>query len=244
MHARTQHPNASLTPKGRLRMVMTVLEDHWSVEAVAERFQVDAKTVRKWRDRFVKEGTDGLYDRSSRPKSCPWATSAEARARVLELRARHRWGSAHLAHETGLAASTVQRILVANGVRRLDRGDRATEPVVRYERDRPGELVHVDVKKLGAIPDGGGWRVPGRELAPRHSNGGYRYLHSALDDRTRVVYLEVLNDEQAQTAAGFWTRANAFFASLGIRVERVLSDNGSCSARGCGAPRSRPPAPR
>ena len=142
--------------------------------------------------------------------------------------ARHRWGSAHLAHETGLAASTVQRILVANGVGRLDHGDRATEPVVRYERDRPGELVHVDVKKLGAIPDGGGWRLHGRQAAPQngHHGAGYRYLHSAIDDRTRVVYSEVLNDEQGWTAAGFWRRANVFYAAIGIHVERVITDNG------------------
>jgi len=230
VHARTQHPNASLTPKVRLRMVQTVLDDHWSIEATAERFQVDAKTVRKWRDRYVEEGTNGLYDRSSRPRTCPWATSTETRATVLDLRRRRRWGAAHLAHETGLAASTVQRILVANGVGRLDRGDRATEPVVRYQRERPGELVHVDVKKLGAIPDGGGWRVLGREAAPHHgrSNAGYRYLHSAIDDRTRVVYSEVLDDEQAWTAAGFWHRANVFYEALGIHVERVLSDNGPC----------------
>ena len=230
MHARTQHPNASLTPKVRLRMVKTVLEDHWSVEATAERFQVDAKTVRKWRDRFLDEGPAGLYDRSSRPRSCPWTASAESRARVLELRARHRWGAAHLAHETGLAASTVQRILVTNGVGRLDRGDRATEPVVRYERERPGELVHVDVKKLAAIPEGGGWHVLGREAAPHHghSNAGYRYLHSAIDDRTRVVYSEVLDDEQASTAAGFWRRANDFYNAHGITVERVITDNGAC----------------
>ena len=229
MHARTQHPNASLTPKVRLRMVKTVLEDHWSVEATAERFQVDAKTVRKWRDRFLDEGPAGLYDRSSRPRSCPWTASAESRARVLEL-APATAGEAHLAHETGLAASTVQRILVTNGVGRLDRGDRATEPVVRYERERPGELVHVDVKKLAAIPEGGGWHVLGREAAPHHghSNAGYRYLHSAIDDRTRVVYSEVLDDEQASTAAGFWRRANDFYNAHGITVERVITDNGAC----------------
>ncbi len=212
-------------------MVKTVLQDHWSVEATAERFQVDAKTVRKWRDRYVKEGRDGLYDRSSRPRSCPWTTAAEGRGRVLELRAARRWGAAHIAHETGIAASTVQRILVANGVGRLDRGDRATEPVVRYERDQPGELVHVDVKKLGAIPDGGGWRVRGKGAANglgRHRYAGYRYLHSAIDDRTRVVYSEVLDDEQGWTAAGFWRRANAFYVALGIHVERVISDNGAC----------------
>jgi transposase InsO family protein len=131
-----------------------------------------------------------------------------------------------------MAASTVQAILRAEGLGRLDRGDRATdrEPVHRYQRDRPGELVHVDVKKVSAIPVGGGWRIHGRGNAPAgdHSGAGYRYIHTALDDRTRIVYSEIHNDEQSTTAAGFWVRAVTWFAGLGITVERVLSDNGSC----------------
>jgi transposase InsO family protein len=231
--AKPQHPNASLTPIGRRRMVRCVLEDRWTIEATAERFQVDAKTVRKWRDRFVAEGDAGLFDRSSRPRSCPRTTSTTKQESVLELRRRHRWGAAHIAHETGLAASTVQTILTRAGVGRLDHGDRATAPIIRYERDRPGELVHVDVKKLAKIPDGGGWKVKGR--AKRIENGkagrpsgGYRYLHSAIDDRTRLVYSEILDNEQAITAVGFWTRAVAFFRGHGITIERVITDNGSC----------------
>ncbi len=186
-HARTQHPNASLTPLGRRKMIDCVIDRGWTIEATAERFQVDAKTVRKWRDRYVTEGPAGLLDRSSRPHRSPNATPDECRRRIIELRQQRRWGAAHIGFEVGRAGSTVQKILTAEGLGRLDSGDRATkDPVVRYQRDRPGELVHVDVKKLAGIPDGGGWRIHGRGQAPssKRSSTGYRFLHSALDDRT------------------------------------------------------------
>ena len=161
-----QHPNAPLTPEGRRRMVACVLDRCWSVAATAERFQVDAKTVRKWRDRFLAEGDAGLWDRSSRPRRSPNRTPEAQRRRVLQLRRKRRWGAAHIGFEVGLAASTVQAILNASGVGRLDQGDRATHtpklPAQRYQRERPGELIHVDVKKLGGIPSGGGWRTRGR----------------------------------------------------------------------------------
>lgn len=230
-NARTQHPNAVLTPKGRRRMVACVLERGWSIEATAERFQVDAKTVRKWRDRFLNEGESGLFDRTSRPHSSPNATPEPCRRRIIELRKTRRWGAAHIGHEVGRAGSTVQKILTAEGLGRLNSGDRATaEPVRRYQRDRPGELIHVDVKKLAGIPDGGGWRIHGRGRAPtvKRSTTGYRFLHSAIDDRTRLVYSEIHTDEQAGTAVGFWHRALNWFSTHGIRVERVLTDNGSC----------------
>lgn len=231
-HARRQHPNAPLTPEGRRRMVACVLEQRWSVEATAERFQVDAKTVRKWRDRFLAEGDDGLLDRSSRPHRCPHRTSLKLRRRVLQLRRQQRWGADHIAHETGLAASTVQAILNDAGCGRLDRGDRAsnTTPVRRYQRDLPGELIHVDVKKITAIPDGGGWRLHGRgaDNYKRARHVGYRYIHSALDDRTRLVYSEILGDETAATAAAFWHRAVTWFAAHGIVCQRVITDNGTC----------------
>ena len=242
-HARSQHPNAVLTPKHRRRMVGCVLERGWTIEATAERFQVDAKTVRKWRDRFMAEGDAGLVDRSSRPRRSPNRTSRACRRRIIELRRRHRWGADHIAFEVGLAASTVQSILHQAGMGRLDRGDRATnEPrrPRRYQRDRPGELVHVDVKKIAAIPPGGGWRMHGKDRRPRRVFAGYRYIHTAVDDRTRLAYSEVLADEQAETAAGFWTRAVLWFALHGITIERVITDNGACYrsrawARSCAA---------
>lgn len=230
-HARTQHPNASLTPLGRRKMIACVIDRGWTIEATAERFQVDAKTVRKWRDRFVAEGPSGLLDRSSRPHLSPNATPDECRRRIIELRQQRRWGAAHIGFEVGRAGSTVQKILTAEGLGRLDSGDRATkDPVVRYQRDRPGELVHVDVKKLAGIPDGGGWRIHGRGNAPTaaRSSTGYRFLHSALDDRTRLVYSEIHANEQAVTAVEFWNRANTWFNERGVHVERVLTDNGSC----------------
>jgi transposase InsO family protein len=213
-------------------MVACVVDDGWSVEAAADRFQVDAKTVRKWRDRFLTEGEDGLQDRSSRPHRSPNRTRAAVRKRVLHLRRKRRWGADRIATDTGLAASTVQAILNAAGCGRLDRGDRATntEPVLRYQRERPGELIHVDVKKIAGIPDGGGWRLHGRGPGPTggHSGVGYRYIHTALDDRTRLAYSEILDDEQAVTAAEFWIRAERWFNSHGVRCERVITDNGAC----------------
>jgi len=230
-NARTQHPNAALTPLGRRKMVRLLIDDGWTIEAAADKFQVDAKTVTKWRDRFLTEGEAGLFDRSSRPKSSPNETPSECRRRIIELRKQRRWGASHIGHEVSRAGSTVQRILVAEGLGRLDSGDRATaEPIRRYQRDRPGELVHVDVKKLAGIPDGGGWRTHGRGKAPtvKRSSTGYRFLHSALDDRTRIVYSEIHANEQAVTAVGFWKRANSYFNQLGITIERVITDNGSC----------------
>jgi transposase InsO family protein len=136
-----------------------------------------------------------------------------------------------------VASSTVQSILVAAGLGRLDRGDRATrsEPARRYQRDRPGELVHVDVKKLAGIPPGGGWRTRGRGYPGESGESrrvGYRYIHTAIDDCTRIAYSEIHTDEQAVTAAAFWTRAAAWYASLGINCERVITDNGSCYRSG------------
>jgi transposase InsO family protein len=230
-HARAQHPNAVPTPAGRLRMVRCVIEGHWTVEATAERFQVDAKTVRKWRDRYLAEGQAGLLDRSSRPRRSPGRTPRAVRRRVIALRKRRRWGADRIAHVVGLATSTVQHILRQAGLGRLDRGDRASAgPVRRYQRERPGELIHVDIKKIAAIPPGGGWRLHGRgnDATHGHSGAGYRFIHSAVDDRTRLVYSELLDDEQAATAAEFWTRAAAWFADLGITCERVITDNGSC----------------
>ena len=236
-HARQQHPNAPLTPVGRRRMVDCVVERGWTVTATAQRFQVDAKTVRKWRDRFVAEGDKGLLDRSSRPYRSPNRTPRRLRRRVLILRRKRRWGAAHIGFEVGLASSTVQAILNGAGVGRLDRGDRATNtrPVRRYQRDTPGELIHVDIKKIAGIPDGGGWRTRGRGYAgegSKHRRAGYRYIHTAVDDRTRIAYSEIHDDEQAVTAAGFWARAAAWYHEIGIHPQRVITDNGSCYRSG------------
>lgn len=232
-----QHPNAPLTPEGRRRMVDCVVGRGWSVAAAAERFQVDPKTVRKWRDRFLAEGERGLRDRSSRPRRSPNRTPKRTRDQVLELRRARRWGAARIGYEVGLAASTVQAILNRAGMGRLDHGDRATSTrvVQRYQREHPGELIHVDVKKLAGIPPGGGWRTRGRGYEGEGAKTrmvGYRYLHSAIDDRTRIVYSEIHSDEQAVTAAGFWGRAAGYYQQIGITPQRVITDNGSCYRSG------------
>ena len=190
-----QHPNAPLTPVGRRRMVACVLDQGWTVTATADRFQVDAKTVRKWRDRYLAEGEAGLQDRSSRPLQSPNRTPRQMRRKVCRIRKKRRWGADHIAFEVGLAASTVQNILNQAGLGRLDRGDRATdrEPVHRYQRETPGELIHVDIKKIAGIPDGGGWRVRGRgykqEKSSKHRYAGYRYIHTAIDDGTKHYFI-------------------------------------------------------
>ncbi len=233
-----QHPNAPLTPEGRRRMVRCVIDREWTVEAAADRFQVDAKTVRKWRDRYLAEGEAGLRDRSSRPVRSPNRTPRQMRRKVCRIRRKRRWGTDHIAHEVGLAASTVQNILNQAGLGRLDRGDRATDrqQVRRYQRDTPGELIHVDIKKIAGIPDGGGWRVRGRgykqEKSTRHRYAGYRYIHTAIDDRSRIAYSEILDDEQGVTAAGFWRRAAAWYMTIGITPQRVITDNGGCYKSG------------
>ncbi len=236
-HARSQHPNAPLTVEGRRRMVDCVVQRGWTVTATAQRFQVDAKTVRKWRDRFLTEGPGGLRDRSSRPRRSPNRTPRQLRRRVLKLRRKRRWGAAHIGFEVGLAASTVQTILNQAGVGRLDRGDRATDTRVvrRYQRDTPGELIHVDIKKLAGIPAGGGWRTRGRGYEgekTKNRRAGYRYIHTAVDDRTRIAYSEIHDDEQAVTAARFWARAAAWYQQIGITPQRVITDNGSCYRSG------------
>lgn len=206
-NVRTQHPNAPLIPEGRRRIVACVLEQHWTIEATGDWFQVDPRTVRERRDRFLAEGNAGLHECSSQPHRSPKRIEARLRRQVLRLRHRHRWGADHIAHETGLAASTVQGILHAAGCGRLERGDRATntKPVRRCQIEHLGELIHVDVKKIDGIPNGGGWRIHGMGFDGQKRNAarGRRSIHSAIDDRTRLVYSEIQHDEQAITAAGF-----------------------------------------
>ncbi|MGW7293965.1 IS481 family transposase [Streptomyces xiamenensis] len=224
------HRNAPLTPTGRLRLARCVIEDGWPLRQAAERFQVSHTTAARWATRYRHRGEAGMRDRSSRPHRQPGRTPASVEAQVVRLRREHRIGPLRLAARTGIAASTAHRILERNGLPALATCDRATaEPVRRYERARPGELVHIDVKKLGRIPDGGGHKVLGRAAAgpnkDRRNGAGYAYLHTALDDHTRLAYTEDLPDETAPTCAGFLTRAVAWFAAHDITVERVLTDN-------------------
>lgn len=232
------HRNAPLTETGRLRLARCVVEDGWPVRRAAERFQVSHTTAARWAARYRQFGTTGMADRSSRPHRSPARTPTRTERRILGLRVSQRLGPARIAWKLGLHHSTVHKVLVRYRCPKLAHLDRATAvPVRRYERERPGELVHVDVKKLGNIPDGGGWRTAGRQRG-RHNKHltspgrtpviGYGYLHTALDDHSRLAYTEILADEQKQTAVAFLRRAHAWYASLGIAIERVLSDNGSC----------------
>ena len=235
------HANAPLTELGRLRLARCVVDDGWPLRRAAERFQVSHNTAKRWADRYRQLGPAGMVDRSSRPHRSPSQTPAPVSRQVLHLRVKKRWGPARIAGRLGLVPSTVHKILTRNRVARLAWLDRATgQPVRRYEKTTPGELIHVDVKKLGNIPDGGGWRTQGRAAGGRNSRAstprrkgnhpviGYNYLHTAIDDHSRLAYTEILPDETKDTAAAFWTRAQAFYAQAGITVQRVLSDNGAC----------------
>jgi transposase InsO family protein len=215
-------------------LVQRVGDGH-RVADVAAQMGCSRTTAYKWLERFRAEGASGLGDRPSRPHRCPHRTPATLEARILDARRTHRRGADWIGAELGLAASTVGRVLSRNRVPTLGELDALTgQPVrrgpksrVRYERDRPGELIHLDVKKLGRIPEGGGWRAHGRGPKPVVRRAvGYDYLHSAIDDHSRLAYSEIHPDERGATCAGFLERAAAFFGSLGIaRIERVMTDN-------------------
>jgi transposase InsO family protein len=224
------HPMAALSPVGRLRLALCVVEDGWPLRRAAERFQVSPTTAARWAARYRQSGQAGMVDRSCRPHSSPARTATRIERRIINLRINRRWGPARIGYLLGLHPSTVHRVLTRYRLARLTWLDRATGRVVRrYEHQAPGDLVHVDIKKLGRIPDGGGWRVNGREQRPnRHRGSGYAYLHNAVDDHSRLAYSEIIDDERGATAAGFWLRAQAWFASCGIQVQRVLTDNGAC----------------
>jgi transposase InsO family protein len=265
------HVNATLTPRTRLRLARLVVEQRWSCAAAAKMFMVSARTARKWADRYRVEGVAGMADRSSRPHRSPTRTTDEVVRRIVRLRCRQRLGPVQIGGRLGLPASTVHAVLVRCRINRLGRLDRVSgEPLRRYEHDRPGALLHVDVTKFGNIPDGGGWRYVGRAQgsrnrsqtarsgAPRSASGdpvlGTAYLHTVLDDHSRTVYAEICANETAATAIGVLRRAIGWFADLGIQVQRVLSDNGSaykshawqtaCAELGITAKRTRPYRPQ
>lgn len=220
------HANAALTPRARLRLARLIVDDGWSPSVAAKMFMVSTVTARKWAARFRAEGVSGMQDRSSRPRSMPAKTPVSVVKRIVKVRWRRRLGPVQIAGELGLAPSTVHAVLVHCRINRLSRIDRVTgEPIRRCEHDHPGSLIHVDVKKLGRIPDGGGWRAHGRSEKVRGRGIGYDYVHTVIDDYSRVAYAEIHDDEKGITAAGVLERAIAFYATLGIKVERVISDN-------------------
>ncbi len=223
------HRNAPLTPQGRLLMCRRI-EAGAPIAHVAAAMGISRRCASKWWHRWLELGVDGLHDRSSRPRCSPTRTSVRIEERIVRRRRSDKVGPDRLAIRMGLPASTIYRVLVRHDLSRLDHLDRATAtPIRRYERSRPGELVHVDVKKLGRMLDGGGHRVHGRAHAhkPRSKRGrtGYTYLHTAIDDYSRVAYTEALADESGATCAAFWRRAVTWFAARGVVIERVLTDN-------------------
>ena len=254
------HANAALTLTQRRRMVLLVVEQGWSVAAAAAEFKTTEKTCGKWVARYRKASEAGLVDRSSACQTVANRTTERRVAAIAALR-RLRFSGPEIAELLGMPVSTVSGILTRIGMGRL--GRLGLEPAERYERERPGELIHVDVKKLGRIQGGAGHRMTGR----RHYNSrlkdrsgvprctvGWDYVHVAIDDATRLAYAEVLPDEQATTAVAFLGRAIRFFGSYGITVERVLTDNGSpyrstihalaCRALGIRHLRTRPRRPQ
>jgi transposase InsO family protein len=231
------HANARLTPHGRWLLVQRVRVDGRAVSHVARELGISRQCAHRWVSRYDQHGMAGLADRSSRPHRSPRATTAERVTTVLAARSNARCGPDELARATGVPARTVSRILRRAGVPYLWQCDPLTGEQIRaskvtahrYEHDRPGDLVHVDVKKIGRIPDGGGWKAHGRAMgstgARKRTVVGFDYVHSAVDDHSRVAYSEILPNEAGPTCAGFLDRALASFAALGAPVRAVLTDN-------------------
>jgi len=221
------HRNAPLTPTGRLLLCQRI-EAGSPVAHVAHAMGVSRQCAHKWWRRYQEFGTSGLVDRSSRPHSTPGRTDARTEARIVRRRRLDKRGPHRIAAALDVPASTVYAVLVRHDLGRLDHLDRATgRQIRRYERSRPGELVHVDVKKLGKIRPGGGHKAHGRQVTRKAKRGrvGYSYVHSAIDDHSRLAYSEVLADETGLTSAAFWRRAQAWFLAHGVVIERVLTDN-------------------
>jgi transposase InsO family protein len=228
------HANARLSVKGRELRVDRVEADGWSLAAAAEAAGVSERTARKWLARYRREGRDGLHDRSSAPATVANRT-CERRLEAIAALRRLRMTGAEIAEVLSMAHSTVSGILTKIGLGNL--GRLGLEPAQRYERERPGELIHIDVKKLGRIHAGAGHRVTGKRgrytgsrtdaEGRTRSVVGWEFVHVAIDDATRLAYVEVLSDEKALTAIGFLRRAVEHFAGYGMTVEQLLTDNGS-----------------
>jgi len=220
------HKNARLTPLGRERMVRQV-ENGQTPEAVSEAVGVCPRTVRKWVERYRREGLAGLQDRSSRPHRLRRPTPQAVVGEIERLR-RQRWTGKQIAAETGVSPATVSRVLRRLGLNKLSALEPA-EPVRRYQRENPGELIHIDIKKLGRIGSVG-HRITGRQtgVVNRHLGIGWEYVHVCIDDASRVAFVQVMADQRKQSAVAFLVAAVAYYAKLGISIERVMTDNGSC----------------
>jgi transposase InsO family protein len=231
------HANAALTPRARLRLAQLIVDQGWPVARAAERYDVSWPTANRWAQRYRQAGPAGMADRSSRPHRVANRTPAPVVRKVVHLRWKQRLGPIEIGARLQMPPSTVHAVLVRCRLNRLWHVDRRTgEPIRRYEHDRPGAMLHVDVKKLGNIPDGGGWRFLGRAQGGRnkhlhrpgsHPQTGHAFVHTVIDDHSRVAYAEIHDDETAVTATAVLRRAVAWFAARGVTTQRVLSDNGA-----------------
>ena len=217
------HRRAKLTPFGRLLLVQRVRDMNWSVPRAAESAGVSRITVYKWLHRFDELGLAGLEDGTSRPLRSPRITGPDVTAAILDLRRRLRWGPHQIALMLDMAPSTVHAVLLRAGESRLSDADRATGVRIRYVKDHPGELIHVDVKKLGRIPDGGGHAILGNPARVRRG-GGWDYYHVAVDDYSRVAFGQLLDHDDGPTAAEFLLDVATYFKSLGVHIQRVMTD--------------------
>jgi transposase InsO family protein len=220
------HKNARLTPRGRERIVWQV-ESGQTPQAVAKAAGVCPRTVRKWVERYRREGLAGLQDRSSRPHRLRQPTPAAEVEEIERLR-RQRWTGKQIAAQVGVSPATVSRVLRRLGLNKLSALEPA-EPVRRYEREHPGELIHLDIKKLGRIGSIG-HRITGRQtgVVNRHLGIGWEYVHVCIDDASRIAFVQVMADQRKESAVAFLEAAIAYYAKLGVRIERVMTDNGSC----------------
>jgi transposase InsO family protein len=220
------HKNARLTPHSRAELVRRVLVEGQAPMAVATAMGVTLKTVHKWVARFTDGGADGLIDRSSRPHRLHRPTADATALRIEELR-RQRWTGRQIAQETGVSPATVSRVLRRLGLNRI-RDLEPAEPIRRYERDAPGDLIHIDIKKLGRF-EKVGHRITGDRTGQSNSRGvGWEFVHVSIDDASRVAFSQVLPDEKKESATAFLKAAFAYYQSLGVTVTRVMTDNGSC----------------
>lgn len=265
------HANAALTPRHRLRLARLIVEDGWPTSRAAEYFNVSWRTADKWAGRYREQGSAAMGDRSSARRTQHAKTPSPTVRKIVHLRWKQRLGPVQIGARVGVSASTVHAVLVRCRLNRLSHVDRVTgEPARRYERSRPGELIHVDVTKFGNIPDGGGWRFVGVRQGDRNRNAtrdrtgirsrkyypriGTCFVHTVIDDFSRVAYAEIHDDERAVTAAGVLSRAVAWFAERGVTIQQVLSDNGSayrsflwrdtCAGLGITAKKTRPYRPQ
>ena len=220
------HANAPLTPTGR-RLLCERIARGRPIAHVAVEMGISRQTASKWWNRYLSEGEAGLYDRRSTPHASPGRLPERTERRIIGLRVNRRWGPARIAGQLRLVVSTVWRVLKRYGISRLRHLDPPTGRIIRrYERSVPGELVHVDIKKIGRIPEGGGWRIHGIEHKHQKNRVGYTFLHSMVDDNSRVAYSEFCPDEKANTCISFVKRARDWFAQHGTIVQAVMTDNG------------------